>query len=180
MDEVDPLCLAAERSGSVSLPQRGSVLKLGKPLSTLIYADWRKVEDDLFGIAKKVTEYDDKAILVRQDETGHFGLARFIRAKDIPEGGAYMVVHRFKDEKGNPLDGDEPDQRILNRQRETDAYLQDSKRWVRASEMAMEAERQARARQLREEMAEKVKDMMVHNRLSRHKSGILLPPGVVA
>lgn len=155
-------------------------MKLGSPLKTRIYADWREVEDDLYGIAKKVTEYDDKAILVRQEETGHFGLARWVTNKTFNEGGAYLVVHRFKDAIGNPMAGNEPDQRILDRQRETDAYTGDAKKWRRVSEQAMEIERNARAQELREMMRDRVGEMMDRNRLSRHKSGILLPPGVTA
>ena len=146
-------------------------MRLGDHLQTEIYADWRFVEDDLYGIAERVKEYDGEARLVRQDESGHLGLARLMPGDFMPGcAGTWLVARRLSDpETGEPLTG-EPDQRVLTEQRSSDFFrVQDPVRWRKRMHGAWMLELQRR----RERFAkanEEYADRMVH-RMSRDSGG---------
>ena len=95
---------------------------------------WRFVESDLHDIASRVTEYDPDARLVRNDESGQLGLARWLKS-DLLCGGGYWALARelFDLDTDKPLRG-EPDGRVCRFQRAADSWGRNLREWHRKSE----------------------------------------------
>jgi hypothetical protein len=123
-------------------------MRLGEHLPTLIYSDWRFVEDDIYGVAGRVKEYDPGARLVRQDGSNHLALAVWNDKSPVFKGGAWMVAKRlFYPGSDEAWDG-EPDARILEIQRAADAHrISDLDAWRRMEKAAWDAENEARERE---------------------------------
>lgn len=129
-------------------------MKLGDPIGSALYEDWRFVEEDMHNISGRVTEYDSEAKLARQDETGHLGLARRITSPFDGGGHIWVIARRLHDqETGEPLTG-EPDARVLNEQQSSDAFrVSDLPRWRKAQErMWIINEEVRRAREIEQNM----------------------------
>lgn len=131
-------------------------MRLGEPIGSVLYEDWRFVEEDMHSISERVTEYDSEAKLARQDETGHLGLARRINSPFDGHGGyVWLIARRLHDEEtGEPLTG-EPDKRVLDEQRRADAFRVDNlDRWRKTQERMWVLEQEVRhAKQVESQMA---------------------------
>lgn len=115
---------------------------------------WRPVTEDLYEIAERVREYDDLALLVR-DDAGRLGLARYIEQWPGRPGGAYVLARECIDRTngGSPLSG-VPDGRVL-----LDMQLSDGHRRIRGSfdsfvRRSRDERERARARKRRHELDE--------------------------
>lgn len=110
------------------------------------YSDWRVVEGDLHDIAGRVREYDPDARLVRQDGTGHLGLAVWLRNHDLIRGGAFTLAREMYDlDTDKPLTG-VPDGRCLRFQRAADSRRRGIGNW-RARRAASRIAREEREHQ---------------------------------
>jgi len=131
-------------------------MRLGEPIGSVLYEDWRFVEEDMHDISGRVTEYDSEAKLARQDETGHLGLARRINSPFDGHGGyVWLIARRLHDEEtGEPLTG-EPDGRVLDEQRRADAFRIDNlDRWRKTQERMWVLEQEVRhAKEVEAQMA---------------------------
>lgn len=97
---------------------------------------WRFVEKDLYEVARRVTEYDRDARLVRQDGTGQLGLARWVKSNVLLGGGYWALARELHDlDTDAPLNG-EPDARILRCQRSYDSWGRSLRRWHERSKDA--------------------------------------------
>lgn len=99
-------------------------------------AGWRFVEKDLHDIARQVTEYDAKARLVREDGSGHLGLARYVDGDRFFIRPQWVLARKLHD-----LDTDlpltrEPDARVMRFMRSTDSRGRDRAKWRRQSQHA--------------------------------------------
>lgn len=105
---------------------------------------WFVVEGDLYDVHRRVKEYDPDALLVRDSESGHLGLARFNPSTPITPGGAYILSATCLDPRtSEPLSG-EPDPRVLSFQRIADGHRIDNLTvWARRRRDAMAAQRAA-------------------------------------
>lgn len=82
---------------------------------------WRPVTEDLYEIADRVREYDDLALLVR-DDAGRLGIARFNGRWPGRVGGDYVLARECIDPyDGSPLTGC-PDARVLSDMGRTDGH----------------------------------------------------------
>ena len=97
---------------------------------------WRFVEKDLHDIASRVTEYDSDARLVREDGTGHLGLARWMPSWGKIAGGYWFLARVIHDlDTDLPLRG-EPDGRVMRFMRAADNRGRDLTDWARRSQHA--------------------------------------------
>ena len=129
-------------------------MRLGEPIGSALYEDWRFVEEDMHNIGERVTEYDSEAKLARQEESGHLGLARRINAPFDGGGHIWVIARRLHDEEtGEPLTG-EPDKRVLDEQRRADAFRVDNlDRWRKAQERMWIIDQEVRrAREIEKQM----------------------------
>lgn len=129
-------------------------MRLGEPIGSALYDDWRFVEEDMHNIGERVTEYDSEAKLARQEETGHLGLARRINAPFDGGGHIWVIARRLHDEEtGEPLTG-EPDKRVLDEQRRADAFRIDNlDRWRKTQERMWILDQEVRhAREIEKQM----------------------------
>lgn len=158
-------------------------MRLGEPLGSVLYEDWRFVEEDMHDISGRVTEYDSEARLARQEGTGHLGLARRINSPFDGHGGhVWLIARRLHDEDtGDPLTG-EPDKRVLDEQRRADAFRVDNlDRWRKTQERMWILEEEVRhAREVEKQMesAEEFVWTFRKKDLGR-KDAILVPSSVV-
>lgn len=158
-------------------------MRLGEQIGSVLYEDWRFVEEDLHNIADRVTEYDSEARLARQEETGHLGLARRIDAPFDGGGHIWVIARRLRDkETGEPLTG-EPDARVLDEQQSSDAFrVDDLDRYRKAQERMWILDQEVRrAREIEAEMenAEKFVWTLRNKDLDR-KDKIWVPASVTA
>lgn len=99
-------------------------------------AGWRFVERDLHRIASQVTEYDSDARLIRNDETGRLGLARWVPSNLLCNGGYWALVREIFDlDTDRPLTG-EPDGRVMRFMRAADSRGRNMAEWHRRSKVA--------------------------------------------
>ena len=86
---------------------------------------WRLVDADLYDITRRVQEYDRHARLVRDDDTGRLGIARWT-------SGDFLLACECQDwSNGQPLTG-EPDPRVLLDMQNRDSHRIHSMRvWAR-------------------------------------------------
>ena len=105
---------------------------------------WRIVEGDLYDISRRVQEYDPDARLVREDESGAFGLARCATNHPLLPGEVITLAARCLDYRDKqPLTGT-PDARVVIHQRIADGYTIDNLNvFNRRRRDAMRAERAA-------------------------------------
>lgn len=109
---------------------------LGKPMAPSTVSGWRFVESDLHDIASRVTEYDQDARLVREDETGQLGLARWQHSNLLCAGGYWALARAIHDlDTDLPMMG-EPDARVIRFQRATDSYGRNLRKWYEKSQDA--------------------------------------------
>jgi hypothetical protein len=130
-------------------------MRLGEHLPTLIYNDWRFVEEDMFDVCGRVQQYDPGARLVRYDESKHLALAVWNDKSPVFTGGAWMVAKRmYYPGTDDPWTG-EPDARILEIQRAADSHrITNMAEWRRKEKLAWEAENEAREREARKHSEE--------------------------
>lgn len=158
-------------------------MRLGEPIGSVLYEDWRFVEEDMHDISSRVTEYDSEAKLARQEDTGHLGLARRINSPFDGHGGhVWLIARRLHDEEtGEPLTG-EPDKRVLDEQRRADAFRVDNlDRWRKTQERMWILEEEVRhAREVEKQMesAEEFVWTFRKKDLGR-KDAILVPSSVI-
>lgn len=158
-------------------------MRLGEPIGSVLYEDWRFVEEDMHDISSRVTEYDSEAKLARQEGTGHLGLARRINSPFDGHGGHVWLIARrlHDDETGEPLTG-EPDKRVLDEQRRADAFRVDNlDRWRKTQERMWILEEEVRhAREVEKQMesAEEFVWTFRKKDLGR-KDAILVPSSVI-
>ena len=118
---------------------------IGSPLPG-IYSNWRFVDADLYDISRRVTEYDADCRLVRSDDTGQLGLARWIPLHALIHGGSWALVKWLHDPAtGEPLAG-EPDQRILDSQIASDSFRLSNQRGTHRKLESDHERREARRR----------------------------------
>ncbi len=115
------------------------------PVNDLLYPDWRFVEEDLHDISRRVQEYDQDARLARDDVSGQLGLARRVANPDpTGDGSIWVIAKRLLDSDDEPLAG-EPDARVLEQQRASDAFRhQNLAAWRRTQEKVWEANERRR------------------------------------
>jgi hypothetical protein len=156
-------------------------MRLGEPIGSALYDDWRFVEEDMHNISGRVTEYDSEAKLARQEETGHLGLARRIDSPFDGGGHIWVIARRLHDqETGDPLTG-EPDARVLNEQRSSDAFRVDNlDRWRKAQERMWVLDQEVRRAREIEEQMENAEKFVWHARTKDlgHKNKIWVPASV--
>lgn len=158
-------------------------MRLGEPIGSVLYEDWRFVEEDMHDISSRVTEYDSEAKLARQEGTGHLGLARRINSPFDGHGGhVWLIARRLHDEETcEPLTG-EPDKRVLDEQRRADAFRVDNlDRWRKTQERMWILEEEVRhAREVEKQMesAEEFVWTFRKKDLGR-KDAILVPSSVI-
>jgi hypothetical protein len=123
-------------------------VRLGDQIGSVLYEDWRFVEEDMHNISGRVTEYDSEAKLARQEDTGHLGLARRITSPFDGGGHIWVIARRLHDEDtGEPLTG-EPDARVIDEQRRSDAFRVDNlDRWRKTQERMWVLDQEMRAAQ---------------------------------
>lgn len=110
---------------------------LGREMAPSTVTGWRFVEDDLYGIASRVMEYDDLARLIRQDETGQLGLARWVESNLLIGGGYWAFVREIHDlDTDAPLRG-EPDARVMRWMRSSDSRGRSLRKWAEQSKVSM-------------------------------------------
>ena len=157
-------------------------MKLGDPIGSVMYEDWRFVEEDLYDISRRVTEYDSEARLARQNDTGHLGLARRI-ANPLDGGGHIWVIARRLQDKdtGEPLAA-EPDARVLDEQQSSDAFrCQDLPRWRKAQQRMWVLEEEAkRLRVVEENMANAEEFVWTFRKKDLGRNDSILVPSAVA
>ena len=89
-------------------------------------SDWRVVEGDLHDIARRVQEYDPATRLVRQDGSGHLGLA--VEQKRGLRRFLMLAKPLYDLTTDQPLTG-APDARVLSIQRASDGRRLDKQGW---------------------------------------------------
>jgi hypothetical protein len=98
------------------------------------YTDWRVVEDDLYHIARRVQEYDSEARLIRNDESGQLGLARWVDNYYLTgkRGLTFArAMHHLDDD--SPMTGN-PDGRVLKFMAAADSRrFRDMREWYARS-----------------------------------------------
>lgn len=109
---------------------------LGRQMPGLVRG-WRFVEGDLHDIASRVIEFDQDARLIRQDGTGHLGLARWVQSDAFANGGYWAFVRELHDLTTDlPLKG-EPDGRVIHWMRASDnRRIKNWAEWYRALDRA--------------------------------------------
>ena len=125
------------------------------PVNELLYPDWRFVEEDLHDIAGRVQEYDQDARLARDDVSGQLGLARKVANPDpTGTGEIWVIAKRLLASDDEPLAG-EPDARVLEQQRASDAFrIQNIDAWRRTQEKVWQANENRRIqREIEKNMA---------------------------
>jgi len=131
-------------------------MKIGQPVEGLLTQNWRFIEDDLYGIADRVIEYDPDARLGIHTD-GRLGLLRFARTEVTP-GGAWVVAFNLSDPAS--LDGywyGEPDSRVIDQMCRADLHKRDPKDAARKLKTLLQLEefrREVEAREEREEISE--------------------------
>lgn len=137
-------------------------MKIGGVVNDLLYPHWQFVEGDLHNISERVTEYDAEAKLARDSFSGQLGLARKVDDPD-PDGGSHcwLIAKRLvDDETGDPLTG-EPDKRVLDKQREADAWRVDNlDAWRRTTETMWQMNERARVAKSIEKNMENAEEMV--------------------
>jgi hypothetical protein len=126
-----------------------------EPVNEFLYPDWRVVEEDLHNVAKRVQEYDQDARLARDDVSGQLGLARRVANPDpAGSGSIWVIAKRLLDSDDEPLAG-EPDARVLEQQRASDAFrIQNINAWRRTQEKVWHANENRRIqREIEKNMA---------------------------
>lgn len=108
---------------------------LGRPLTPSNITGWRPVEDDLHGIAGRVMEYDPDARLVREDETGHLGIMRWITS-DVFIGGGYWAFVRTMHDLDTDVPLTFPDARVIRWMRSSDSRGRSLRKWAETSKYA--------------------------------------------
>jgi hypothetical protein len=106
---------------------------------------WSVVEGDLYDISSRVKEYDSEARLVREDESGALGLARYVRNPTFARGCEVLVltVRSLDPATGQQLHG-VPDARVTRHQQIADGHrIHSLKVWARRRRDGMEAKRAA-------------------------------------
>lgn len=99
-------------------------------------AGWRFVEKDLHDIARQVKEYDAKARLVREDGSGHLGLARYVDADRFFGPAHWVLVRTIHDlDTDLPLSR-EPDARVMRFMRAADSRGRNMRKWHERSKVA--------------------------------------------
>jgi hypothetical protein len=131
-------------------------MKIGQPVKGIMTQHWRFVEDDLYGIADRVIEYDEDARLAIHTE-GRLGIVRYARAEWAPEG-AWVVAFNLNDD--DSVDGywyGEPDARVLDQMGRADLRRKDVatrtrqlRRLWQLHELAQELDDREEARELAE------------------------------
>lgn len=107
---------------------------LGRRMAPSTVSGWRFVERDLHDIAGRVMEYDRDARLIREDETGQLGLARWQRSNLMLGGGYWALAKKMHDlDTDLPLLG-EPDARCLRVQRSSDSWGRNLRKWQERSQ----------------------------------------------
>ncbi len=97
-------------------------MKLAGVVNELLYPHWQYVEEDLHNISGRVQEYDADARLARDMLSGQLGLARKIPNPDpYGIGHTWVIAKKLQDTNGEPLEG-EPDARVLDQQKASDAW----------------------------------------------------------
>jgi|GEM_PF-2327726 len=155
---------------------------LGDQIGSVLYEDWRFVTEDMFRTAERVTEYDSEAKLARQNETGHLGLARRIQSPFGGGGFIWVIARRLHDEEtGDPLTG-EPDGRVLDEQRRSDAFrVDDLDRWRKTQERMWVLDQEVRhAKSVEENMEHAEKFVWGANRARNAGSKIWVPSSVAS
>lgn len=125
------------------------------PVNEFLYPDWRFVEEDIHDISRRVQEYDAEARLARDEITGQLGLARRVANPDpTGSGSIWVIAKRLTEADDEPLTG-EPDARVLEQQRASDAFrIQNIDAWRRSQEKVWEAnERRRIQREIEKNMA---------------------------
>jgi hypothetical protein len=131
-------------------------MKIGQPVQGLLTQNWRFVEDDLYGIADRVIEYDSDARLGIHID-GRLGILRFAKTEVTP-GGAWIVAFNLDDPLS--LDGywyGEPDSRVIEQMGRADLHKRDpidAARKLKALLQLEEFRREVEAREEREEVSE--------------------------
>jgi hypothetical protein len=157
-------------------------MRLGEQIGSVLYDDWRFVEEDMHNISGRVTEYDSEAKLARQEETGHLGLARRINSPFDGGGHIWVIARRLHDqETGEPLTG-EPDARVLDEQQSSDAFRVDNlDRWRKAQERMWVLDQEVRAAREVERNMENAEEFVWTFRKKDigRKDTILVPSSVI-
>lgn len=137
-------------------------MKLGSVVNDLLYPHWQFVEGDLHDIHNRVTEYDAEAKLARDSFSGQLGLARKVSNPD-PDGAGHcwLIAKRLIDpETDEPLTG-EPDKRVLDLQREADAWrVGNLDAWRRTADKMWQLNERARLEASLEENMEKSEEFV--------------------
>jgi len=157
-------------------------MKLGDPIGSVLYEDWRFVEEDLYNISNRVTEYDSEARLARHNDSGQLGLARRIVAPFDGGGHIWVIARRLRDKETNdPLDG-EPDARVLDEQQSSDAFrCQDLARWRKAQQRMWILEEEAKqARAVEQNMANAEEFVWTFRKKDLGRNDSILVPASVA
>lgn len=157
-------------------------MKIGDPIGSVLYEDWRFVESDLYNIAERVTEYDSEARLARQNDTGNLGLARRIASPFDGGGHIWVIARRLHDkETGEPLTG-EPDARVIDEQQSSDAFrCADLPRWRKAQERMWILEEEAKhARDVESNMANAEEFVWTFRKKDMGMKNAILVPSSVA
>lgn len=153
---------------------------IGPRLPGVIYNQWRFVEDDLYGIAARVQEYDEKARLIIGPDRA-LAIARWIPIYEQLVGGGWVLAKWCKDPyTGESLYG-EPDARVLLDMRLSDSYLIRSMREYQAKmwDGIEEADRKRLQQRVEDEMpaAEKLA-WAAHRKDLGRQDMISVPAGV--
>jgi hypothetical protein len=126
-------------------------LLLGRQMPGLVRG-WRFVEDDLYDIASRVIEYDQDARLIRNDESGVLGLARWVQSELFATGGYWFFVREIHDlSTDEPLTG-EPDARVIQWMHASDnRRIHNWAEWNRASDRAEQRRKDAEDHEMDDE-----------------------------
>lgn len=81
---------------------------------------WRFVEEDIHDIASRVTELDPEARLIREDSTGHLGIARWHVSNRFAGSGGYWLFNRKIHDLTTDQPLSKPDGRVLQFMRACD------------------------------------------------------------
>jgi len=138
-------------------------MKLGTDVPGIFTEGVYFVEDDLYGIAKQVEEYDADARLVANVFDEHkLGIARFVRDQKWAPGGAWVVAFWCNDQTtGAPLAG-EPDARVMELVRKFDTHRRADPRRDRHNIRTVLAMREARRLMELRDRAGAVAEKTVH------------------
>ena len=110
---------------------------------------WRFVEDDLYDIASRVIEYDQDARLIREDGTGHLGLARWVQSDLYASGGYWAFVREIHDLSTDLVLTGEPDARVIQWMRASDnRRIRNWAEWHRAVDYSTRRQELAQEREM--------------------------------